>query len=265
MRTAIVINTCPKYFYLLDGLCGLLRRYSNGLNWPVYLATEVPGDPAVISAVVKHKLQLITLNSSAADFFSSRFMALEELPQDIQYVLPIQDDFFVERPGLNVTALEDAVRLLDTYPELQSFRLMPCPGAKGTETLPGSNWRILKAELGDMLFCYQATIWRRETYRSFLLAMIRLTEEACGEAKPGSLEWSRYAVNMNPAETQIGQDALQRICGPRAIHCCWARVGAWANAVYQCPFPYRPTAVVKGVFQGWAKELLQREGFRVPS
>jgi hypothetical protein len=264
MRAAIVINTCPKYFYLLDGLCGLLRRYSGGLDWPVYLATEVPGDPAVISAVVKHKLQLITLQTKSADFFSSRFAAIEELPKDIQYVLPIQDDFFIERPGLNVTAMEDAVRLMDMYPELQSFRLMPCPGAKGTETLPGSKWRILKPELGDMLFCYLATIWRREPYRSFIVAMIRLTEEACGEAKPGSVEWSRYAVDMNPAETQIGQDALQRICGPRAVHCCWARVGAWANAVYQCPFPYRPTAVVKGVFQGWAKELLQREGFRIP-
>ncbi len=263
MRAAIVINTCPKYFYLLDGLCGLLRRYSGGLDWPIYLATEVPGDPAIVSAVVRHKLQLITLQTKSADFFSSRFSAIDSLPSEIQYVLPIQDDFFVERPGLNVSALEDAVRLLELYPELQSFRLMPCPGAKGTETLPSSNWRILKPELGDMLFCYQATIWRRETYRSFMLAMIRLTEEACGEAKPGSVEWSRYAVDMNPAETQIGQDALQRVCDG-GIHCCWARVGAWANAVYQCPFPYRPTAVVKGVFQGWAKELLQREGFRIP-
>jgi hypothetical protein len=28
-----------------------------------------------------------------------------------------------------------------------------------------------------------------------------------------------------------------------------------------CPWPYRPTAIVKGIITSWAKELILREGF----
>ena len=33
------------------------------------------------------------------------------------------------------------------------------------------------------------------------------------------------------------------------------------NGVYFSPWPYRPTAVVKGDLQQWAKDLIRREGF----
>ncbi len=184
------------------------------------------------------------------------------LPPEIQYVLPIQDDFFLERPGVNKSALEDAIRILDTYPEIQSLRLMPCPGGNTRETLPGTKWVILNESQGDMIFCYQATLWRREIYEKFMDKMVCLAKEACPEGD--SIALSRYAVNMNPAELSQGQIIMKQLTGDSGIHLCWMRVGAWANAVYQCPWPYRPTAVVKGVFQPWAKELLQREGLRIP-
>jgi hypothetical protein len=30
-----------------------------------------------------------------------------------------------------------------------------------------------------------------------------------------------------------------------------------------CPWPYRPTAIIKGVLQSFAIELAQREGFKL--
>jgi hypothetical protein len=45
------------------------------------------------------------------------------------------------------------------------------------------------------------------------------------------------------------------------IHLAWPREGAHPNAVYLCPWPYRPTAVVRGLFESWANELAKREGF----
>lgn len=264
VNTAIVINTCPKYFYLLDAMIGLLRRYAAKLDWPIYLATEEYANGTIIECVLKHKIQLLKLDSRESDFFSSRAAAMRLLPESIQYVLPLQDDFLLERPGVDLSAFEDAVCILDMYPEVQSLRLMPCPGARGRETLEGTKWIHLKPENGDMMFCYQATIWRRQVYLDFMKEMLNYTRQQLPEFGPGSKEWSRFAVDSNPAELHIGNDALARVCPPNSVHVCWLRHAAWANAVYWCPFPYRPTAVVKGVFQPWAKELLQREGFRVP-
>ena len=261
---AIVINTCPKYFYLLDGMVGLLRRYSSNLDWPIYLATEEFGNTLVQQCVLKYKLELLKLDSRDSDFFSSRYAAMKLLPETVEYILPLQDDFFLERPGVNIGIFEDAKCILDMYPEVQSIRLMPCPGGRGTQMLEGTRWVILKPENGDMMFCYQATIWRKQIYLEFMKEMLNYTRQQLPDFKEGSKEWSRFAVDSNPAELQIGTEALMRCCPENSIHICWMRHAAWPNAVYWCPFPYRPTAVVKGVFQPWAKELLQREGFRVP-
>ena len=43
----------------------------------------------------------------------------------------------------------------------------------------------------------------------------------------------------------------------------WKRAYTAPNAVYHSPFPYSPTAVVQGVLQSWAKDLLEREGFPI--
>jgi len=141
---------------------------------------------------------------------------------------------------------------------------MPCPPGRGRELLPGTKWVFLKPEQGDLMFCYQATVWRRQVYTDFMNEMIKYTRQQLPDDEPGSVAWSRFAVDTNPAELAIGAEALSRCCPEHSIHLCWLRHAAWANAVYWCPFPYRPTAVVKGVFQPWAKELLQREGFKIP-
>ena len=112
---------------------------------------------------------------------------------------------------------------------------------------------------GEMIFSYQATIWRREVYADYLSRIIQQGHEQYPDLS--GVAWNRYCVNVNPAETYLGLSTLARMY-PQGVHLCWARAGIFANAVYLCPWPYRPTAVVQGVLQPWAEELMGREGFR---
>ena len=42
-------------------------------------------------------------------------------------------------------------------------------------------------------------------------------------------------------------------------HIAFERAGPWKNAVFLSPFPYRPTAIVRGELEAWARELMERE------
>jgi hypothetical protein len=255
---AIVVNTCPKYFYLLEGYFGLIRRYAEKLDWDIYLATEKPDDSIITRCIQFYKIKIIKLDeSSQADFFESRVSAIEALPSNIKYVLPLQDDFLLERPGANVDALKNAIEILDTDSSVLSLRLMPCPGSSGN-TIYKTNWK--KLEENDLHFSYQATIWRREVYMNYFKRLIQQGRDLYPNMT--SSEWNTYAIKMNPAETFTGLNLL-KLLYPTSIHLCWSRVGSWANAVYWCPWPYRPTAVVQGVLQPWAEELIKREGFSI--
>ncbi len=254
---AIVVNTCPKYFFMLPYCFGMIRRYANGMKWPVYLATEEPNHDLVKHCVTTYHIQILTLEKENADFFSSRKRAMELLPPEITYVLPLQDDFLLERPGPNWYAIEQALGIFDVHADIASIRLMPCPGSISKQRWQGTQWAVMNSE--DMLFSYQATLWRVDTYHRFFDDLIFYTRSVLG-SQPGP-SWNKYAIQTNPAETLIGKDILLQ--WKTAIHLCCPREGSWANAVYLCPWPYRPTAIIKGVFQPWAKELLQREGFNL--
>jgi hypothetical protein len=252
---AIVVNTCPKYFYILDAHFGLLRRYATGLNWKVYLATECPSEPIIQTIKEKYKINVIPLMESEEDFLASRLAAVSVLPAEIKYVLPLQDDFLLERPGMDSAAIKYALNILDVDKNILSIRLMPSPPSSAKEPLWG-DWKMLMQN--DMLFSFQATFWRREVYCEFLETLLKREREN----HPGLIgsDWNHYLIRNNPAETYVGQALLKELY-PKGIHLCWPRVGTWANAVYLSPFPYRPTAIVKGVLQPWAEELIKREGF----
>ena len=61
---------------------------------------------------------------------------------------------------------------------------------------------------------------------------------------------------------KLGQKILQKVL-PNTYHLAWPRTGSWSNAVYLCPWPYRPTAVTRGNLEPFAKELFQREGVKL--
>ena len=257
---AILVNTCPKYFYLLEAFFGLLQRYGGECKWPVYLATEKPDAFEIQFVVKKYGLKLIVLADMDADFMDSRLAAVKYLPPEIQYILPLQEDFLLERPGLNYSALKHALEILDTDIRVQSLRLMPCPGSRSSSKLWGDNWNLLLPD--DMKFCYQATLWRRQIYTDFFQQLIAQCFQNNPALVKGTAEYNRFSVSGNPAENQQGQ-YLMKTLAPGAHHLCWPRKATWANAVYWCPWPYRPTAVVRGVFESWAQEYVRREGFNV--
>lgn len=261
---AIVVNTCPKYMYLLEAHIGLLKRYGSACKWPIYLAVAIQPDDRLEHFCRVHGLHLLYLDSADADFLQGRHAAMQRLPESIQYVLPLQDDFLLERPGLDVAALLSALSVLDKEPTVASLRLMPCPGSSSKE-LVFDYWNRLGES--DLQFSYQATIWRRSVYTDYMKSLIQhgvdtLTKyDSKGTAIPiSSTAWNTYAIQTNPAETFVGIQLLKTLF-PTMTHLCWPRKAVWANAVYWCPWPYRPTAVVQGALQPWAQELIRREGF----
>ena len=251
---AIVVNTCPKYFYLLDACFGLIRRYADECKWPIYLATEFPTHPVVESVLAKHRVQLLPLPLEDSDFLQSRVAAMKMIPQQIQYILPLQEDFLLERV-IDSRALTSAVQLLDKDQMIQGIRLMPCPGGSLKNFV--GNWEVLGPD--DLIFSYQATLWRKDIYTKYISTLIRRGLED-NQLKPLTPEWNMYCIRQNPAETFLGLSLLKSLVRD-GVYLCWPRKASWANAVYWCPWPYRPTAVVQGVLQPWAKELIRREGF----
>jgi hypothetical protein len=246
---AYVINTTPKYFYLLDLHLALLERYAPNLKWPIYISTEVPENKTIKSLLHKYS-RVKVLQNQDDGFLESRAEAAYMLPSAIKYIFPIQDDFLLEGRPIEEN-IREALEILDELPHVSSMRLMPCPGPKGVPlSSMRSKWFILDFNK-EMVFTYQATIWRREQYMNFM--------NACSATTPANstkAQRAHYAIKTNIAEIPAGQNILQGISG---THLAFKREGSHPNAVYLCPWPYRPTAVVKGVLESWAVELAQRE------
>jgi hypothetical protein len=247
--TAYLINTTPKYFYLLPLHITLLHRYAPNLKWPIYLATEAPE----LLPVLEHpNLVILKLPMTASGFLESRAVATEMLPQSIKYVFPMQEDFLLEGRPME-KEIAEAFSALDTSSLVHSVRLMPCPGPKSKRKYMGSSCSTLE-ELDfklEMVFTYQATIWERTAYQTF---MTTLLHKLAGLSQK---EKNRMAISVNIAEIQDGQTILKQLNG---VHLSVPREYAHPNAVYLCPWPYRPTAVVRGTLEPWAIQLAEREG-----
>jgi hypothetical protein len=233
---------------------GLLRRYGTPALACLYLATEEPENP-VVQYLVKEGVRILDIGKENADFFESRAAAIRLLPPEIEYVIPIQEDFLLERPGINFKELNSAVRMMDDDARIASMRFMPSPAAKSNLSYWGK-WVRNGPE--DQAFSYQTTLWCRELYLGYMEALIADIKGKYPNFT--TAEYNQHAIRTNPAETHEGLPLLEEICGDR-IHLCWDRAGPWANAVYDCPWPYRPTAIKNGVLEPWADELLRREGF----
>ena len=244
---AYVVNSTPKYYYLLGPHFALLETYAKGLLWPTYIGSEAPELLGDLEATC------IKLDKADSGFWESRVATVEALPAEIKYVLPMQEDFLLERK-VDADELENILEYMDMNPLTQSARLMPCPGPVSTEEVL-RGWSEL-SERDTYLFVFQATLWRREAYVSYLKAVIREAKKIhVGLDEPS---WSKMAVNENLAENIGGRKIFLRVFSGKK-HLAWIRSSERPNAVYDSIWPYRPTAVVKGVFQPWAAELLKRE------
>lgn len=257
-RTAYVINTTPKYFYLLPLHLTLLRRYAGDCPWPVYLATEVDPENPVLQKLCQDFpwLHILSLTQDQEGFLESRQAAAKLLPDTIDYIFPIQEDFLLERYP-DWKGIQEALDILERHSTVQSVRLMPCPGPHSDdETFEDTRWKVLKYPTDSYLFTYQATLWRKESYVRFLTSVVETIHRSFGTSLTPSQK-VEIQIRMNIAEVEIGQQLLLKQGG---LHLAWPRQGSQPNAVYLSPWPYRPTAVVRGKLEQWARELASREG-----
>ena len=255
----ILLNSTPKYFYLLPLQLTMLRRYAPSMKWPIYFATEEYDKPFCKQLATQFGIHLLPLEKEKAGFFESRAAALQQLPSEILYVLPLQEDFLLDRQPMT-SALHDALFILDTDRHISSIRLMPCPGPLTNDPLYVTEkpWRIL-TEKNLYIFTYQATLWRRMDLKAYFEKLLH--EVKIRFTNPTEIDKKHIALTSNLAENPMGQRLLRNTL-PDTLHLSWPREGQWSNAVYLCPWPYRPTAVTRGRLEPFAEELFQREGVK---
>ena len=251
----ILLNSTPKYYFMLELQVVMLRRYATEIHWPVYLATEVPDHEICVKLAKEYAVEILPLTSEDAGFLESRAAALRMLPSTIKYVLPLQEDFLLDRQPI-MNELLEALYFMETDKKISSVRLMPCPGPVESDVLYAKRkpWAVLSDD-DVYLFTYQATFWRRENLLAYFSALLDTVARASEEEKKSA------ALKMNIAEIYVGKELLKKIL-PSSIHLAYKRIGKWSNAVYLCPWPYRPTAIVRGKVEPFAEELFKREGVR---
>jgi hypothetical protein len=249
----ILINSTPKYYYILPFMVGMLRRYGgSGLKWPIIVATEEPANPIIQSLNVR----ILALTSEQTGFLESRRGALEDIVAEFKYCLPLQDDFILEA-GMDEKVIKDLLEAMDDTDDIVSARLMPCPGPKGLKIFK-DNWNYLEATKDVYGFTFQATLWKTHAcYEWYTQICKRLYTKI-----PVGTQQTSIEIRENLAENSEGQALFWSVSQKLGYkHVAWARKGDWSNAVYLSPFPYRPTAIVRGALEDWAKDLMKREGF----
>jgi hypothetical protein len=261
-NVAILVNSTPSYYYILPFFFGMLQRYGGNLNWKIYLGTEMADHPICKQVGENFGVELVRIPSAFAGFIDSRWYCLTYLQGKHDYVLPLQDDFILEMPA-RLDALSEILELMETNSEIASVRLMPCPGpAKGTALYKDTELRELSSKTDTYGFTYQATIWRWEDCLVWFQLLADRLQTAAPREFTDPKQRVRLEVGANIAENADGQRKFWELSEAlKWHHLAWERVGPWPNAVYLSPFPYRPTAIVRGALEGWAKELAKREGF----
>ena len=242
-----------------------IRRYAKELiDIPIFLATEMlPSDPVVSRVLKQNNVHLLSLPLSESDFLESRVAAFNYLPAEYDIVLPLQEDFWLDRRP-DYAALDEAIHILRDDQAVQSIRLMPSPGPHESDMVYNGKrrWRIL-TERDTYRFTFQATLWKRAPYMAFLEAVIDAGKAEFAMSPLKRNGWSKFCVRVNIAENASGQARFKELCmrSPKMVHLSVQREHKGSNAVFLCPWPYRPTAVVQGSLEPWAKEFMEREGF----
>lgn len=266
MKTfAYLVNSTPKYYYLLRLHFTLVRRYAPFIE-DLFLATEIPNDPICQELVKEFGVELIPLKMSESGFLESRLYALRALALSgrFLYVLPMQEDFLLDRvPDLG--SLEEACTVMSgSKGYIASMRLMPCPGPKGGIFNTYPLWAAVKSGADSYGFTFQATMWSLEACCRWYEALCKKLEEEWPLATTSPEQRRHIEIRANFAENPEGQRFFwEFFLSRQQTHLGWIRAGPWPNAVYMSPWPYRPTAIVQGRLEPWAEELAQREGVQL--
>jgi len=227
----------------------------------LFLGTEVPDHPVCVQVAKEFGVQLIPLAREEAGFLASRAAALRSLSGKYLYVLPVQEDFLLDRvPDLG--ALVEALTILgDSQGLIASARLMPSPKPGGTPLASRPLWCGITPGTDQYGFTFQATLWSLDACSAWYTRLVEKLEAEWPMATTPEDRRRHIEIRGNFAENAAGQQFFWRFFKERQqVHIGWGRAGPWPNAVYLSPWPYRPTAIVHGRLEPWAAELGLREG-----
>jgi hypothetical protein len=260
----ILVNSTPAYFYILPLFFKLLRRYAPKLRWDVLLATEAP-DHSICKQVSRdYAVKIIPIPEESSGFLESRMVALLSVAHDYNYCLPLQEDFLLEMP-MCLEAFENLMKYMDSSMCVVSARCMPCPGPSEQSVhahiLRVPDWKLIAKETDPFGFTFQATLWKMKPLLHWYMRICKKLETMCPKASTDPATRKRVELKENLAENAIGQDEFWTWTDEKDYeHIALIRAGPWPNAVYLSPFPYRPTAIVRGKLEPWAQDLAKREG-----
>jgi len=265
MSWCILVNTTPKYMKYAEVQIACIRRYAPKLALiPIFIATEVkPTEGSHLESILSYRnTHHIALESEESGFLESRLAGIGYLPDKYDFVLPLQEDFWLDRTP-DYSRLDEAITILRVDPKVKSLRLMPSPGPHEDDLIYKVGWRLL-GKNDVYKFTFQATLWRVETYKKFLERILMIASKDFHESGLPSTDWARYCIRANVAENLKGQEIFSsEFMSPIHLHLSIEREHQNKNAVYLAPWPYRPTAVVQGSLEPWAKEFAKREGFKL--
>ena len=257
---AYVINTTPKYFYLLPLHIGLIRRYAPLLKWDIWISTEVPDHPIIESVRTTYGVKINVLAEKDSGFLASRAATFRGFSYGYEFIIPVQEDFLLERFP-DFVAIEDSMEMMERDETIKSIRWMPCPGPHKDDVMYSEGWKVLDAARDTYLFTFQMCIWRP-------MPLLQWYNRLCLQFdidNPGPLtdaDRRILEIRANYAENRQGQRYFNEwFMSGGEKHLAWMRIHKHPNAVYMSPWPYRPTAVVGGKLEEWAVELSKREGF----
>jgi hypothetical protein len=267
----IVIHTTSKYLPIVDVQLKCIERYAPELlkYGAIYIACE--GSQEFLKKQYSSRIQKIPLLAEESGFLESRVAALKYIVEDRHNpILMLQDDFWIDRP-VRKNDLEELL-LYFRDERVKSIRVMPCPGPVGPlgGTLPHLRGpphpRVYVAALTEKdtyRFSFQATIWNHEAVLEWFETILRSARSEFRISGLPASDWTKFCIRHNVTENQDGQALfLNTMMGPEKIHLAVRRQGDHPNAVNLAPIPYRPTAVVQGKLEPWAKEFAIREGFQ---
>jgi len=242
----------------------LLQRYGTPVvqNMHKVLATEVPDHPICQQVAKEYGVEILPLKEEDAGFLDSRAAALRALNAQgrWEFVLPMQEDFLLDRSDGGSWIERGALSFLTGKEKVASVRLMPCPGPKKPQSELEAWWELDK-KYDEYGFTFQATLWRLDACLAWYEAICNRLESAWPKKTTPPQRRIEVEVRANFAENAEGQRFFWEFFEARGEkHMAWCRAGPWSNAVYKCPWPYRPTAIVKGKVEPWAEELARREG-----
>ncbi len=231
-KVGILVNTCDRFSDCWELFFHQWKKYSNGLDWPLYLNTEWVDYPYPVG-LGGGALRVCEARAKYEGWKGTGYPtwswcvehALQLMPEDL--VLYVQEDYFLTR-DLDTAALREAVKVMVEHPEVDCVHLNVASNRYHKPAI-FENWKRVSRWNRYFVSC-QAAIWRKST----LLELLRRHENAW--------QFERWGT-----------------CRARALRCHFytAATGGYSPVEYFC------TGIVQGKWLHPVEELFEQAGIEM--